>query len=177
MRGYTKVPNKQFCCLWNLEIFHKIYLRLLSVTFLSFQSLLHFRKSKLGVTPSFLMKSSYEISQNQIFNKKQKSCASFFLVLCLTPFVTVSNLLSQIYVCTSFCWLFNAPARKWWHQQKCQHIFKVYAVNVKKLCAKLAYWTNIKQIRKGVPVASSNQPIWPQKIPTLVGSLSWQVWT
>ena len=36
--------------------------------FLRFQSLLHFRESKLGVTPSFLMKSSF--SQNQIFNKK-----------------------------------------------------------------------------------------------------------
>ena len=48
---------------------------------------------------------------NQIFNKKQKSYASFFLLLCLTPFVTditfITLLLSHIYVCTSFCLMYR----------------------------------------------------------------------
>ena len=78
--------------------------------------MLHFRKSKLDVTSSFLMKSSF--SQNHICNKKQKSYASFFLVLCLTPFVAditfITLLLSQIYVCTSSHRLFNVPGRIWY---------------------------------------------------------------
>ena len=127
--------------------------------------MLHFRKSKLGMTLSFLMKSSF--SQNQIFNKKRKSYASFFLVLCLTPFVAditfITLLLPQIYVCTSSYRLFNVPGRKWWHQQEGQHLFKIYVGNDTKLIfnftlgAKFATnWTNIKQIRKGIPVAPSN---------------------
>ena len=69
--------------------------------------------------------------------KKRKSYASFFLVLCLTPFVadiTFNTLpLSQIYVCTSSYRLFNVPCRKLWHQQKGQHFFKIYVANVTKL--------------------------------------------
>ena len=113
-------PNKQFCCLWNLEIFRRIYLPLISVSFLSFQSLLHFRQSKLGVTSPFLMKSSF--SQNQIFNKKRISYTSSFQVLCLTPFVPditfITLLLSQIYVCTTSYRLLNVPGRKWWHSNR-----------------------------------------------------------
>ena len=107
----------QFCCSCNLDTNHRIYLRLMSVSFLRFQSLLRFMKSQFSVTSSFLMKSSF--SQNQIFNKKRNSYVSFFLVSCLThyrgyrkatpgcnelkPFVAdiafITWLLSQIYVC------------------------------------------------------------------------------
>ena len=39
------------------------------------------------------------------------------------------------------------------------------------LCAQFdSSWTNIKQIKKGVPVAPPTQPIWPQKKPTSVES-------
>ena len=41
-----------------LKTFRKIYLRVISVGFLSFQSLFRFLKSKFGVTSSLLMKSS-----------------------------------------------------------------------------------------------------------------------
>ena len=128
--------------------------------FASFQSMLHFMKSRYDVTPSFLMKLSF--SQNQIFSKKQNLYASFFLVLCLRLFVVyimyITLLLSQIYVCTTSYRLFNVSGRKWWHQQKGQHIFEIYVKNVTKLikllCPKFyVNWTNIKQIRKSVPVA------------------------
>ena len=69
----------RFCCSYNLETYHKIYLWLISVRFLHFQS---FTKSQFGVMPSFLMKSSF--SQNHIFNKKlytklifKVNCAKF----------------------------------------------------------------------------------------------------
>ena len=72
----------QFCCSYNLETYHKIYLWLISVRFLHFQSLLRFTKSQFGLMPSFLMKSSF--SQNHIFNKKlctklifKVNCAKF----------------------------------------------------------------------------------------------------
>ena len=148
-----------------------------SLSFLSFQSLLHFMKSKFSMTLSFLMKSSF--SQNQILNKIRNSYASFSVVSCLAPLLTdiifISLLLPPIYVCMTSYRLFNVPGRTWWDQQKGQHIFKIYVVNVTELyfnflCAKFASsWTNIKQIRKGVPVAPETQPIWPQKRPTSVG--------
>ena len=71
-------------------------------------------------------------------------------------------IVSKIGVCTTSYRLFNVPGEKWLHQQKGQHIFKIYVVNVPKLnlnllCVKFALnWTNIKRIRKGVPVAPSN---------------------
>ena len=37
-KGSLINPNKQFCCLWNLDIFHRIYLPLISVSFLSFKN-------------------------------------------------------------------------------------------------------------------------------------------
>ena len=85
-----------------------------------FESLLHFRKSKLGVTSLFLMKLSF--SQNQIFNEKRKLYAIFLVVLCLTSFLAditlITLLLSQTYVCTSSYRVFNVSGRKRWHQQK-----------------------------------------------------------
>ena len=73
----------------------------------------HFRKNKFGVMPSFRMKSSF--SQNQIFDKKRKSYVSFFLVLCLTPFVAhitfLTLLLSQIYDWTTSYGLFKGYLR------------------------------------------------------------------
>ena len=123
-----------------MEIFHKIYLRLFSVSFLSFRSLLHFMKSKFGFTSSFLIKSSF--SQNQIFNKMQNSYVSFFLVSGLAPFVVdimfIIILLSQIYVCTTSYQLFNVPGRTWCHQPKGQHIFKTYVINVTELMFKFS---------------------------------------
>ena len=69
-------------------------------------------------------------SQNQIFNKKRNSYVNFFLVLCLTPFATditfFTLLLFQIYVWTNSYRLFNVSGRKRWHQQKGQHIFKIF---------------------------------------------------
>ena len=67
--------------------FHATYLRLMSLSFLRFQSLLRFMKSQFGVTSSFLIKSSS--SQNQIFNKKQNSYVSSFLVSCLIHYSLV----------------------------------------------------------------------------------------
>ena len=123
-----------------MEIFHKIYLRLFSVSFLSFRSLLHFMKSKFGVTSSFLIKLSF--SQNQIFNKMKNSYVSFFLVSGLAPFVAditfIVILLSQIYVCTTSYQLFNVPCRTWCHQPKGQHIFKTYVINVTELIFKFS---------------------------------------
>ena len=69
-------------------------------------------------------------SQNQIFNKKWNSYVSFFLILCFTPFVVditvITLLLSQIYVFAHSYGVFNVSGRKWWHQQKGQHIFKIF---------------------------------------------------
>ena len=119
--------NLQFCCSYNLESYYRTYLRLVSVSFLHFQSLLRFINSQSGVTSSFLIKSSF--SENQIFHKKWNSYVNFFLVLCLTPFMAditfTTLLLSQIYVCANSYWQFNVPGRKWWHQQKYQDIFKM----------------------------------------------------
>ena len=143
--------------------------------FASFQSMLHFMKSKCDVTSSFLMKLSF--SQNQIFSKKQNLYASFFLVLCLRLFVVdimyITLLLSQIYVCTTS---YRLSDRKWWHQQEGQHIFEIYVKNVTKLikllCPKFyVNWTNIKQTN-----IKPNLLGLTQKRPFLVGSLSWQVW-
>ena len=57
----------QFCCSYNLQTYHRIYLRLISISFLDFQSFVRFMKSQFDVM-SFLMKSPF--SQNRIFNKK-----------------------------------------------------------------------------------------------------------
>ena len=69
-------------------------------------------------------------SQNQIFNQKWNSYVNFFLVFCFTPFVVdvtvITLLLYQIYVCTNSYQLFNVADRKWWHQQKSQHILKIF---------------------------------------------------
>ena len=83
----------QFCCSYNLEAYYRIYLRLISVSFLHFQSLLCFMKSHFGgVTSSFLMKSPF--SQNQIFNKKWNTYVNS------TPFVADITLITlyQIYI-------------------------------------------------------------------------------
>ena len=45
----------QFCCSQNLETYHRIDLRLISISFLHFQSLLRFMKGQFGVIPSLLM--------------------------------------------------------------------------------------------------------------------------
>ena len=59
MRIYIYINNSvQILLFMKLKTFRKIYLRLISVGFLSFQSLFHFLKSKFGVTSSLLMKSS-----------------------------------------------------------------------------------------------------------------------
>ena len=49
----------QFCCSYNLKTYHSIYLWVISVSLLHFQSLLRFTKSQFGVTSSLLMKSSF----------------------------------------------------------------------------------------------------------------------
>ena len=66
--------KRQFCC---SGTFHRIYLRLISVSFPRFQSFLHFMKSQFGATSSFLMKSS--IFQNQIFKDKSEILLKFAL--------------------------------------------------------------------------------------------------
>ena len=104
----TLIDTKlQFCCSWNLEKFYRFCLRLISVSFLRFQSY-------FGVASSFLMKSSF--CQNQIFNKKGKSYDSFFLVFCLIPFVAditfIILLWSKIYVCATSCWLLQCAQQK-----------------------------------------------------------------
>ena len=124
-------------------------------------------KSQLGVTSSFLMKSSF--SPNQIFNKKRNSYVSFFLVLCLAPFVAditfITLLLSQIYFSTTSYRLFHAHCRKWWHQLKGQHIFKIYVINVSKLIFKVTF---CQVCFKWLPPTES---IWPLKRATFAGSL------
>ena len=122
-----------------METFHRIYLRLISVSFLSFQSLLHFIKSKFGLTSSFLMKWSF--SQNYIFNKN--SYAIFFLVSCLAAFIVditfITLLLSQIYDCATSYRLFNAATpqnimttRKGsiYLQNVCYKCYKTYPANI-----------------------------------------------
>ena len=132
--------------------------------------MLYFMKSQLGVTSSFLMKSSF--SPNQIFNKKRNSYVSFFLVLCLAPFVAditfITLLLSQIYFSTTSYRLFHAHCRKWWHQLKGQHIFKIY-VMFQNLYSKLLFV-------KFAPNGSPNWTYLTLKKGNFCRSLSWQVW-
>ena len=88
-----------------LKTSRRIYLRLISVSFLYFQSLLHFVESQFSVMPSFLMKlTSFKIRVLRIN-------VGFFLVFCLTPFMAditfITYLLSEIYVYTTSNRLFN----------------------------------------------------------------------
>ena len=121
----------QFSCSYNLETYHRIYLWVISVSFLHFQSLLRFMKNQFGYEePMVIIVDEIVFSQNQILNKKWNSYINFFLVLCFTPFVVdvtvITLLLSQIYVCANSYRLFNVLDRKWWHQHNGQHIFKIF---------------------------------------------------
>ena len=121
----------QFCCSCNLETYHRIYLWVISVNFLHFQSLLRFMKSQFAYEePVVITIDEIVFSQNQIFNKKWNSYVNLYLVFCFTPFVVdvtvITLLLSQIYVIENSYRLFNVPNRKWWHQQKGQHVLKIF---------------------------------------------------
>ena len=89
-------------------------------------------------------------SKNQIFNKKWNSYVNFFLVLSFTPFVVdvsvIILLLSQIYVCANSYRLFNVPDRKWWDQQKGQHIFKIFVYKFYKTYIQSNFLPSLLQI-------------------------------
>ena len=116
----------KFCCLRNFATSHRIYLRInLSKFSKLYFSELNFSKVCFILGRATLLWRHHSwwnflFFQNHIFNKKRKSFASFFLVLCLTPFVAditfITLLLSQIYVCMSSHSLINVQNGKQWVQ-------------------------------------------------------------
>ena len=87
----------QFYCSRNLVTFHRMYLRLVSVSFLS-KSPSFFMKSQFGVTSSFLLKLSF--FRNQIFkDKKRRSIGilNYYHLLYLTVFVAYITFIISLF--------------------------------------------------------------------------------
>ena len=134
-------------------------------------------KSQFGYEePMVIIIDEIVFSQNQIFNKKWNSYVNFFLVLRFTPFVVdvsaITLLLSQIYVCANSYRLFNVPDRKWWHQQKGQHIFKMFVYNFYKNYVQSYFVPSLLQIEEMLNKLErvfqwlpTTQPTWPPKKP------------
>ena len=64
---------------WNLFTCHKINLRLISVGFLRFHSLLRFMESQSGLMSSLLIRSSF--LKNQIFKDKKQNAIEIWTAL------------------------------------------------------------------------------------------------
>ena len=143
----------QFCCSLNLETYHRIYLWVINFSkFSTFSKFASFYEEPIWLWRANVVIIIDEIvfSKNQIFNKKWNSYVNFFLVLCFTPFVVdatvITLLLPQIYVCANSYRLFNMPGRKWWHQQKDQHIFKIFDYKFYKTYIQRYFVPNFLQI-------------------------------
>ena len=108
----------QFCCSCNLETYHRIYLWVISVSFLHFQSLLRFMKSQFSVTSSLLMKSSFLKNLSSFLRFLIKSVIHILISskYCVSHHLwLMSHLLPyccQIYVCANSYQLVNVPDRK-----------------------------------------------------------------
>ena len=128
----------QFCCSYNLETYHRIYLWVISVSFLHFQSLLRFMKSQFSVTSSLLMKSSF-----------LKSLFSF--LFSFHYLIVVKFTFAQILTDCLMCLAENDNISK-----RANIFSKFLFINFTKLMFEVTLckvWMNIKQVRKGVSMA------------------------
>ena len=169
MRIYIYINNSvQILLFMKLKTFRKIYLRLISVGFLSFQSLFHFLKSKFGVTSSLLMKSSL----------RKKSPFSELFWPAFSRIFPYSDGIRRDTEYLSVLSPNEGKCGKNAEQNNSQygHFLMCPAENDEFVPSLLQIEQILNKLEKVFQWLAQTQPICPQKSSALVGFKSWQVW-